>query len=374
MNMLVPVPAEVASVVIDGFEYATWESVMVQHRWMEAFPIFEIAVSEPTPSPTSFSALRFDIGDLVTVYLAGIQAIYGVISVRQSASDEQSHGVQLIGKGLSWQMAKSSISLGLGNFDGQSIVQIATTICAPYNVPVKVVGNVDMTPFARLQSVPGEPAWDFLERQARFRNTIIGSDEFGALLLIGQNIPAIQPDTLIEGGKNRNIEKINVVKSNDTLFANYFATGQNVGSDQIWGAAAAQIAAQVGGLDPLLSSLVIPVEEAVAAAELQKRLLFEKQIHDATQVRATVTVPGWLRSSGDLWRVGQTYTVIAPDHFPGFPNGIQLAAQVVTFQQNEESGTITTLELVLPWLLNGSLFQQGLPAGPKPSDVTPFPN
>lgn len=346
---------------------------MVQHRYMETFPIFEVSVSEPTPSPTSFNAIRFNVGDKVTVYLASILAITGVICVRQSAADAERHGVQFIGKGLSWQMTKSSIAPPLGNFDGMTYLQIATLVCGQVGVGVKVVGSVDMTPFEKLQAVPGTSSFDFLETNARAREVILGSDEFGNLVLIGQNTPAGAVDTLIEGGPNRNIERINVVFSNDTLFSQYFAVGQNTGSDQSWGTDAAQIAAQVPGLDPIPSNLVIPTEEPGSAANLQRRLMFEERTHDATHITATITVPGWLRGNGDFWRVGLTYNVIAPDHFPGFDQGIQLAARTVTFEQTEASGTTTTLELVLPWLLGGNLFQSGLPEPVAPADVVPIP-
>ena len=118
--------------------------------------------------------------------------------------------------------------------------------------------------------------------------------------------------------------------------------------------------------------LVIPTEEPNSAADLQRRLVWEAQIHQGTEIHATITVPGWKQANGSLWRVGNNYVVLAPDHFPGFDNGIQLVAQTVTFNQREDEGTTTTLELVLPWLLNGTLFHQGLPAAPAPSDVAPL--
>jgi prophage tail gpP-like protein len=362
--MTVPNPSEVATVVVDSLQFSTWESVMVQHRFLESFPIFAVEVSEPTPGPTSFAAIRFNVGDVVTVYLAGIQAISGIITTRQSGADAERHGVQFIGKGRSWQMAKSSVPLPLGNFDGQTYLQIATSICAAFGVGVKVIGALDMTPFPQLQAVPGTPAFDFLETNARSREVILGSDEFGNLLLIGSYIPNAPTDTLIEGGANRNIERINVVFNNDTLFADYLAVGQNVGSNTSWGTAAAQIAATLPGADPHASVLIVPTEEPGSAANLQRRLMFEARTHDATQLTATITVPGWLRGNGDLWRVGLLYNIIAPDHFPGFDNGIQLAAKTCTFEQNEVSGTITTIEFCFPWLLGGELLQPGLPSAP----------
>jgi hypothetical protein len=41
-------------------------------------------------------------------------------------------------------------------------------------------------------------------------------------------------------------------------------------------------------------------------------------------------------------------------------------------EQSEDSRTTTTLELVLPWMLNGAIWQQGTPAPPDPSDIVPL--
>ena len=372
--MVVPNPSEVCRLEIDGVQYTTFETIMVQHRWMELFPIFEVSVSEPTPGPTSFTSFYNLVWALkVLVFLADVLAITGIITVRQSAADSNRHGVQFIVKGQSWQTVKSSIAPPLGNFDNQSYQQIAVAICKQSNVGVVVAPNttVDSSPFQVCQAAPGEPAFDFLEKHAREKRIILGSDEYGHVVLIGQGQPPPLPDVFQEGGPNRNIERINVVISNDTLFAHYFAVAQNFANNQLWGTNAAQIALQMGGTDPLASSLVIPVELAMSDAEVAKRLVFEHQIHEGTFITATITVPGWLRSNGDIWRVGQTYTVIAPDHFPGFPNGIFLAAKTVTFEQSEGAGTTTTLELVRPEQLNGNLLQPGLPSPATPGDATP---
>lgn len=370
MSTGVPNPQEVAVVATSGLAYSDWETVMVQHRWMEAFPIFEFSATEPATEPATEAQLLFNVGQRVTITLGGVQAIYGVITIRQSAMDEERHGLQLIGKGYSWQMVKSSI-VHPYDFSGQGITQIANTIAAETNVKVKTFGSVDNSPFPVLSVSPGEPAFDFLDHIARMRSTVLGSDEFGNILLIGKNTPNQGAD-LVEG-KQGNIERINVIISNETVFANYFATGQMAGSDQINGEAASQmVAGPIPGSDALISNLVAQSEVPDTSGGLQKRAAFEAQIHDATQIRITCSVHGWLQPSGDLWRVGASYKVDAPDHLPKPWNGQLYSAQTITFQQDDKNGTVTTLELVLPWLLNGNLFQTGLPSLPSPSDTVQF--
>lgn len=56
-------------------------------------------------------------------------------------------------------------------------------------VGVKVIGQINMEPLPQLQATPGTPAWDFIEQAARYRETVLGSDQLGNLLLIGARAP-----------------------------------------------------------------------------------------------------------------------------------------------------------------------------------------
>jgi len=374
MATIVPNLDEVAVIQTNNLAYQDWETVMVQHRWMEPFPLFEFSATEPGIEPKTVSQILFNVGQRVKIMLGGIQAIDGVITIRQSAEDKERHGLQLIGKGYSWQTVKSSIREP-HDFSGQGIIEIARTIAGEVGVNVKTYGKVDDSPFPTDAASPGEPAFDFLDIRCRQRGVILGSDEFGNLLLIGTHNP--EPGGDLINDKNGNIERINVIISNETVFANYFATGQVAGNDQVNGEAAAQmVAGPIGGSDPNPSNLVAQSEVTDTASGLQKRAATEAQFHDATQVRITCSVQGWKQkqgdSKGDLWRVGHGYRVFAPEHLPVPWNGMVYSAQTVTFQQDDENGTITTLELVLPWLLNGNLFQVGLPTLPSPSDTVTF--
>ena len=61
-----------------------------------------------------------------------------------------------------------------------------------------MIGQLDLTPFDKLQNEKGELIWDFLERIARPRGVIMGSDSQGNFLLIGEHsLPMVAE--LIEG-------------------------------------------------------------------------------------------------------------------------------------------------------------------------------
>ena len=162
-----------------------------------------------------------------------------------------------------------------------------------------------------------------------------------AQLPLGEDQQALTPaqgGDFVEG-KDGNIERLSVIISNETVFANYFATGQGAGSDQANGEATAQmLAGPVSGSDPLTSFLVAQAEGSTTPGDLQERARFEAQIHQGTQIRITCMVHGWLQPGGDLWRVGQSYKVNAPDHLPKNWNNQLYSAQTITFQQDDQNG------------------------------------
>jgi prophage tail gpP-like protein len=369
--MPVPRPEEVAVITVsDGGFLDHWESVMVQLRWAESHDLFNFTMAEPVPSPKSFAALRFAPGAIVNITLAGRQALYGPITLRQSAMTEEGHMVQLMGKSFTWQLAKSSVVLkwaNNGNFDGQNLFQIASTIAAQTGVTVRMIGDVDLTPFRICEAPPGVPAWDFIEQLARSRQTVLGVNESGELLLIGPHGDDFGDD-FVEGG---NIRKINVVIMNETIYKGYFAIGQDGGSDGAWGDSTAQIeVGPIDGSDPLRSWLETPEEHPDARYGVGERAKFEQRIHEGTFIEATITVQGWLQRDGSLWAKGKTYSVNAPSHLL---NHTSLAAKTVTFTQDNEGGSLTTLELVVPSLLNGPLLRTDLPIAPPPADNAPLP-
>jgi prophage tail gpP-like protein len=341
-----PSPDEVATLIVNGQKFEDWKTVMVQHRWAEPYPIFNFSMAERPPIPSNWSLLQFKPGDRCEIALAGQLAVTGFITIRQVAYDDENHGVQLIGSSITKVPAKSSVRTKTGSFDGYSWEQIARSVLSPFGVTLKVVGSIDATPFEKCQHEPGELAIGFLERLARMRGIIVGSDAHGSLLGIGDHVGVFQ-QALVEG---QNIQSANCIISNEHIYRQYFATGQHSGDDQTHGQQAAEIEAEVGGTDPLSSVLVTPVEQPDKKSMVQKRAAFEARWHQGTEVQAEVTVQGWLADGESLWQVGSAVWVRSPMLMLDMPLKIKTA----TFVQNE-NGTTTTLELVLPWFLNDHL-------------------
>ncbi len=348
----VPNPDEVATIVVGGRKWDDWTSVKVENRFSEAFDLFTFSNVERAV------AVQFKPREECAIYLGGQLAITGVITVRQVAYDANNHGVQLMGKGITFFASRSSIIDDTGDFDGQTFEQVARKIIAPFGIGVRTVGALNATPFERLQIEPGEKLWDCLERLARPRGIVMGSDHLGNVLLIGDHATEID-DSLVEG---RNIKSMKFVVSIENIHSEYLVRAQSQNTDGHSGAQTSQQEGRVPGTAPRYSPLLTTAEQPVwTQAEVQDRARNESVWHEGDELQAIITVQGWKRATGGLWRAGSNVHVRSPMA----PLDQQMTIQSAIFSQDSAGGTTTQLECVPPWLLRGrSEFNVGRPGAP----------
>lgn len=339
-----------AVIIVNGVEYKDWESVYVRCEAAAQFDYFRFSAAEREPLPKAgWTKWQLKPDDACIITLAGQQIINGFIESRQVAYNATAHGIQLIGKAVSVWASKSSVDSEDGNFDGQTFEQVARKVLNPFGVGIEVVGLLNPRPFEKLQCNPGELVWDFLERIARPRGIVLGTNEKGEFVLIGKR-PVEQDyvkNELIEG---INIKSCQCVIEYPAIFKRYKGRGQAPASDSNSGTAASEITAEVEGTAKHESVIDIPVEQPVPTQEeMKERVLYERQWREGTKINAVITVQGWLADGRELWRPRQHVYVNSPMATLNLVMGIQS----VTYTQDNQRGTETTLELVLPEKLNG---------------------
>jgi prophage tail gpP-like protein len=359
-----PNPQEVAQLVVNGAVFEDWETVWVQHRWADGWPLFRFAASERADMPTLWTALQFKPGDACTITLGGQLAITGIILTRQTAYDANSHQVELVGAGRTWAAGTSSVDAEKANFDNMTLKQLADKAYGDRGVTVRQIGRLDETPFPHLQATPGEQVFDFVEKQARLRGATLGSDHLGNMLLIGDH-SGVVTQNLVEG---QNIKRMQCIISNEMMASVYSAVGQSANAEELSAAVAAKMRTDVPsetyrGFDKFIQT---PLEHPpMSQAEVDARAFYEKRFRDGTQITAHVTVQGWLRDGIDLWRCGDDVQVTSPMAMLNFVMKIQ----TLTFQQDNQGGTTTELELVMPWKLADKPFG----AVDSPANYFPLP-
>ena len=357
-----PNPDEVATLIVGGYRFEDFESVMVQHRWADAFPLFRFTTADVVEAPPTWERLQFKPGDLCDIYLGGHLAIHGIILTRQTVYAAEHHAVQLEGVGITWASARASILDKESKFDGMTFEQIARKVMAPTGVGIEVIGKLDATPFAKgTKNNPGETIWAFLERLARVRGIVLGSNPYGFMLLIGEHSFS-SVENLIEG---ENVLRMNCIISIVNTRNDFRVRGQTVGGDDKKGTDASEQEASAPGSLKLYSPLLTPTEQPVwGIPELAMRASHEARWNEGTIIRASVVVQGWLRGGEALWMAGDKVFVSSPMAMLN----LEMKIETATFTQDREQGTLTTLDLVVPWLLRdtGVDFRIGGSTTPEP--------
>jgi len=343
--MLVPSfnPREIATLIVNGQRYESWETVWAQERWTEAFTYFRFTAAEVTNPPSNYHDAQVIPCDDVTLMLGGEQVVRGSVITRQTSYNATQHMVQITGKGLSYWTFKSSVDTEDGNFDGMNIVQIAEKVLKPYQPPL-IFGEPDMTPFDQVQVNPGETIWDFLDDLCRKRKCILGSDRKGNAQIIGEHAGELC-GSVIEG---QNIKAMQCTISVEDTYQRIRVVSTNKGDDEENGQKTNQPKGGVESIGCKGSVLIIEGEDPSKGVNPQLRAQYEKIWTEGTKITANVTVQGWFSDmTGHLWEAGKLVYVNSP---MAMIQG-SMKCKTVTWTQDNNNGTQTVLELVEPWAL-----------------------
>jgi prophage tail gpP-like protein len=140
-------------------------------------------------------------------------------------------------------------------------------------------------------------------------------------------------------------------------------------------AAASEQEAHHPGTAKRYSPVLTPAEQPVwSIGELQERAKNEAVWHEGTIIEVTIVVQGWMRpGTHSLWRAGDDVSVYSPMAMLN----MVLKIKTITFTQDRNQGTLTSLELVAPWLLKDlsdyDLSNPGAPAAPDPNATPAAP-
>ena len=357
-----PPLSEYATLVVGGRRFQDWTSVWVQENWGDQYASFRFsavdAVNLPTTPPT---LLQFKPGDDCDVYLGPFRAMRGTIVGRQAAYDAKSRGAVLDGRSASWYASTSSILDKKSRYTG-SLLDIAAKVLAPTGVRYTTVGDIPSRPFKPfVANEPGEQIGSFLERLARNRNVLLGSNASGDFVFIGEHVGKIV-DTLTEGV---NILKCQCMIRKEGIYSLLLTRGQSAANDEQNGRQSAEMEATAKGSATRYRALLTPMELPVwTLDEVVMRNNHELMWSEGDEVTANVTVYGWFTRKGTLWQAGDDVLI---ESTMAMLHQV-LKIQTVTFTQDRQQGSLTTLTCVAPWRLKDIIpLTRGVRSSPSSS-------
>jgi len=339
------VSSERLDVAVDGDLLEGWKDLRVSRSFDRLAGSFGITIADLEPTDPAARNLRR--GDVVTLTIDGELVVTARIGTRTKTYDGGSNSIQLTGRDLVADLVDCSSTVEPGTWRGARLAHIAREIVEPFDgitfrEDLSVTGLGSAETFS-LQT--GETAFAALDRLARMRGLVLGSDLAGGVLFKRPGRDRA-PVTLARGS---NIEGGSITDDETDRFSDYVVNGQGP-SPEWWeaGSAAGQSFRGVAS-DPGISRFrpyVLQAETGGGEAELRERAEFEATVRAARGQRVTYTLPGWTLD-GYLWRPGDLVPVFDPileiGGATGTPRDLLIGA--VEWTRSAGSGSRTKLEL-----------------------------
>jgi prophage tail gpP-like protein len=348
-----PKPQETCVVQAAGINYQFWKEVEVVRDLNEEVSQASLVVAEIGDLNKGWKSLRLPPGVPAKVTLAGQLAATGAVAVRQVVYDGQNHNVKIVVQSKIADLVKGTLDLPPGQFKNQTLSQLANAALKKFGISFSLRGAVAGADkvFERVSVHWGESPFQFVLRLAQMRNIHIMDDALGNMIGIrggGQVVAELQ--------EGRNILSAELIWTNNSAVSDIISDTDQHGNDEHWGdKARAQSAKATNknytGAVPNILRLIAPQPGDVKDAQMHANHMAD--LNAATMFQANVTLAGWLRDNGKLWlnEVGQLIELYSPMLLPS--DRATLGIQAVTARQNDQTGTTTTLTLVLPDRLGG---------------------
>ncbi len=303
-------------------------------------------------------------GAIVGVNIGANPIINGFIDKLSARAANNERNITIQGRDRTCDLVDSSATVSLQTeFKNASLKDIVENFAALFGIVVSVGQGVDIgAKFEKFTLKQGESCFEAIERAAKLRGLLVISDELGNVLITnraGGTVDLPSNKNLISNFDFTSViktlsqssvaltqgENILVAESSfdeKERFQSYIVKGQNRGTDQFSGLSVAQVQAIAvdQGVERFRATTII-AEGPIDLAAAQQRAAWEATVRAAKAIQLNITVQGWLRPDGALWKINELVNVDA--RFVGV-NSIMLITGV-SFSKSKESGTLTRLTL-----------------------------
>lgn len=288
--------------------YSGWKSATIIRSLDAISGKFEV----DTVDVWKANAQRWTIfpGNECSLKLNDIPQITGFVGKAAPHYDPEGHGIKITGRDKTGDLVDSSIIIKGSELRGLKLDAIARAVAKPYGINVVVDTGVDVGAVFPVHAVlPGETAWEYIERAAKQRFMVFTTDGLGNLVIsdIGKTRAF---DSLAEG---KNIKSAEGDYDHSERFSDYIVKGSAPVANDGWDDAKTNV--EQRATDPNVKRYrpkIIIAETAASDGSASNRAALEAATRAGKSTKATVTVRGWTQSNGILWPVNAMVAVQSP--------------------------------------------------------------
>lgn len=326
---------------VNGMDYQGWKRATIERSIDTISGAFSLDVSDKW----SAGSLPIEIkpGDECELLIGPSLVITGYVDKVSPSFDANVRSISVAGRDKSGDMVDCSAMNEPGSWENITLGKLAEKLATPFGV--KIIDESEETePFKLAKLQPGETPYEMIERYARQRGVLTISDGKGSVIL--KKPGKDRADVSLVQGVNIKSATGSVDRSN--RFNEYIVTGQSFGSDLSFGDDAAHIDAKATDAEiRTIRRLKVLAANASDASNMKKVAEWEATIRAARSASITITVQGWEQTAGGrLWEPGELVELHSDWLQVGTPTDFLINA--VTFTLDDNSGTLTELELVRP--------------------------
>jgi len=329
--------AEVA-LTVNGQIWGGWTSVRIQRSIEQIAGQFSLGLTERWPGQPD--RREISPGDSCTVAIDGRVVITGRVDDVEVSFDGNAHAVTVSGRDATGDLVDCSAEHRPGQWQGRTLLQIASELCRPFGVPVRAEVDIGKA-FGDQTLQKGETVFEIIERLCRHRAVLAVSDGRGGLVFTRAG--AARVGLILQEGKDGNILAARGTFSHRDRFSRYTVLGQAAGSDFTSPEDNSEPAAVA--TDPMVRRhrpLIVLAEDQGDGASFAARAAWEARVRAGRARRAEVTVQGWSHAAG-LWQPNGLVRLDSP--------WLRIAADMLIAGVEftlDERGSTTTLSLVRP--------------------------
>ncbi|PDO83349.1 phage baseplate assembly protein [Kosakonia pseudosacchari] len=326
---------------VDGREWGGWTSVRIGAGIERLARDFSVEITREWPGSDGTKSLqpRIKNSAKVEVLIGADLVITGWVEATPVRYDAGSISTGISGRSLTADLIDCAADPR--QLNGRSLVQVATTLAAPFGIDV-INSGAPTGSIPSVQPDHGETVLEVLNKILGKQQALAYDDPRGRLVIGG--IGSTRATTALVLGQN--IISCDTEKSIRERFSTYQVSGQRSGNDDDFGAAtttALRAKTEDAGISRYRPMAVQQTGQATGASCIA-RAEFEARQRAARTDETTYTVWGWRQGDGTLWQPNQR--VIVFDPVCGFDNREMLISEVTFTKDN--NGTRAELRIGPP--------------------------
>ncbi len=339
------------TVIINGKSYGGWQAVRVS-RGAERVPAsFDISATERYPG--QLSQVAIEAGNPCQIKIGADLVLTGYVDRVAPTLSPTSHDLRIQGRSKLEDIVDCSVTsqhIAGMQYVGGSLVDLATKICSPFDIPVRsLTGDQVMMLLpgglgpAPINVILGETGYEVIERVARYVQVLVYEDVDGTLLLARAGAGGAMGSGFSQGV---NVQSASGVTSMDQRYSDYLPA---ILSYQLFdqGPGPALGDFKDAGVPRYRPLYVVSEQFGYGQSMAVLRAKWEMARRYGRSQAVRLVTDSWRDTNGKRWTPNNTVPTLSIPALKLAPTKPWVIAEV-TYSRDAEGGTTAELELMPP--------------------------